>query len=35
MQTLNKDIKEKTFRSIYLLCGDEPFLVGSYKKTIR
>ena len=35
MQTLNKDIKEKTFRSIYLLCGDEPFLVGSYKKRMR
>lgn len=35
MQTLNKDIKEKTFRSVYLLCGDEPFLVGSYKKRMR
>ena len=35
MQTLNKDIKEKSFRSVYLLCGDEPFLVGSYKKRMR
>ena len=35
MQTLNKDIKEKNFRSVYLLCGDEPFLVGSYKKRMR
>lgn len=35
MQTLNKDIKEKNFKSVYLLCGDEPFLVGSYKKRMR
>ena len=35
MQTLNRDIKEKSFRSVYLLCGDEPFLVGSYKKRMR
>ena len=35
MQTLNKHIKEKSFRSVYLLCGDEPFLVGSYKKRMR
>lgn len=35
MQTLNKDIKDKTFRSVYLLYGDEPFLIGSYKKRMR
>ena len=35
MQTLNQDIKEKSFKKIYLLCGDEPFLVGSYKKKLR
>ena len=27
MQTLNQDIKDKTFRRVYLLFGDEPFLV--------
>ena len=32
MQTLNQDIKEKSFKKIYLLYGDEPFLVGSYKR---
>ena len=33
MQTLNQDIKEKSFKKIYLLY--EPFLVGSYKKKLR
>lgn len=35
MQTLNQDIKEKTFKRVYLLFGDEPFLVNSYKKRLR
>ena len=35
MQTLNQDIKDKSFKKIYLLYGDEPFLVGSYKKKLR
>ena len=35
MQTLNQDIKENSFKKIYLLYGDEPFLVGSYKKKLR
>ena len=35
MQTLNQDIKEKSLKKIYLLYGDEPFLVGSYKKKLR
>ena len=35
MLTLNQDIKEKSFKKIYLLYGDEPFLVGSYKKKLR
>lgn len=35
MQTLNQDIKEKTFRPVYLLFGDEPYLVGNYKKRLR
>ena len=35
MQTLNQDIKERTFKQVYLLCGDEPFLVSSYKKRLR
>ena len=29
MQILNQDIKDKTFRRVYLLFGDEPFLVNS------
>ena len=35
MQTLNQDIKEKTFKRVYLLFGDEPFLVNGYKKRLR
>lgn len=31
MQTLNQDIKTKEFKRVYLLYGDEPFLVSSYK----
>lgn len=35
MQTLNQDIKDKIFKRVYLLFGDEPFLVNSYKKRLR
>lgn len=35
MQTLNQDIKERTFHRVYLLFGDEPFLINSYKKRLR
>lgn len=35
MQTLNQDIKDRTFKKVYLLYGDEPFLVNSYKKRLR
>ena len=35
MQTLNQDIKERTFKQVYLLYGDEPFLVSNYKKRLR
>lgn len=35
MQTLNQDIKTRTFKPAYLLYGDEPFLVSSYKKRLR
>ena len=35
MQTLNQDIKERRFRRVYLLFGEEPFLVSSYKKRLR
>lgn len=35
MQTLNQDIKDGSFRSLYLLCGDEPFLRRSYKNRLR
>ena len=35
MQTLNQDIKERTFKQVYLLFGDETFLVSNYKKRLR
>ncbi len=35
MQTLNQDIKEHSFRRVYLLCGDEAFLKRSYKNRLR
>lgn len=35
MQTLNQDIREKNFKRVYLLFGDEPFLLNSYKKKLR
>ena len=35
MQTLNQDLKDGTFKRVYLLFGEEPFLVGSYKKRFR
>lgn len=35
MQTLNQDIKEQTFRRIYLLYGEEVFLKNSYKNRLK
>ncbi len=35
MQTLNKDIKEKSFRPVYLLYGEEDFLKNSYKNRLK
>ncbi len=35
MQTLNKDIKEGTFRPVYLLYGEENFLKNSYKNRLK
>ena len=35
MQILNQDIKERSFKPAYLLFGDEPYLVGNYKKRLR
>ncbi len=35
MQTLNQDIKEKKFRPVYLLYGEEAFLKNSYKKRLK
>lgn len=35
MQTLNQDIKERSFKTVYLLCGDEAFLKKSYKNRLR
>ena len=35
MQVLNQDIKDRDFKRVYLLFGDEPYLVGNYKKRLR
>ena len=35
MQTLNQDIKNGCFRPVYLLYGDETFLVRSYKNRLK
>jgi len=35
MQILNQDIKERSFKPVYLLFGDESYLVGNYKKRLR
>ena len=35
MNVLNEDIKSGKFKSLYLLCGSEKFLVLSYKKRLK
>lgn len=35
MQTLNQDIKEKKFKRVYLLYGEESFLKRSYKNRLK
>ena len=35
MQTLNQDIKDHTFKPVYLLFGEEAFLRNSYKKRLQ
>lgn len=35
MQVLNQDIKNREFKQVYLLFGDEPYLIGNYKKKLR
>lgn len=35
MQTLNQDIKEGTFKPIYLIYGEEEFLKNSYKNKLK
>ena len=35
MQTINEDIKNGTFKPVYLLYGEETFLKQSYKKKLR
>lgn len=35
MQTLNQDIKERKFKRVYLLYGEENFLKRSYKNRLR
>ncbi len=35
MKVLNSDLKEKNFKRVYLLYGEETFLVNSYKRRFR
>ena len=35
MKQLNSDIKNKDFKQVYLLTGDETFLLRSYKKRLK
>lgn len=35
MQTINQDIKNETFKPVYLLYGDESFLKRSYKNRLK
>ena len=35
MQTLNQDIKDRSFKSVYLLYGEEAFLKNSYKNQLK
>jgi len=35
VQVLNQDIKNHEFKQVYLLFGDEPYLVSNYKKKLR
>ncbi len=35
VQTLNKDLKDRNFRKVYLLFGEEDFLKKSYKNQLR
>lgn len=35
MQTLNRDIKERNFKPVYLIFGEETFLRNSYKNRLR
>ena len=35
METLNQHMKEHTFKRVYLLYGEERFLVNNYKKRLR
>lgn len=35
MQTLNRDIRERTFKRVYLLYGEEGFLKRSYKHRLK
>lgn len=35
MKVLNNDLKTSTFKSIYVLSGDDAFLINSYKKRLK
>lgn len=35
MQVLNQDIKNREFKRMYLLFGEEAYLIGNYKKRLR
>ena len=35
MQTLNQDIRDRNFKRVYLLFGEEGFLKKSYKNRLK
>ena len=35
MEQLLKDLKQQTFKSVYLLSGEEAYLRNQYKKRLR
>ena len=35
MEQLLNDLKQQTFKSVYLLCGEEAYLRNQYKKRLK
>ena len=35
MEQLLQDLKQQTYKNVYLLCGEEAYLRNQYKKRLR